>query len=80
MSNKRDSNTSVCKTIGSSPFEYTLTTVTYLGTSPNAIQHNGDVFDGCTALKTLILPNVANPKFDEWKNFLGGNFTEVKQN
>ncbi|MBW5378622.1 leucine-rich repeat domain-containing protein, partial [Brachyspira pilosicoli] len=29
--------------------------------------------------KTLILPNVENPQLSEWQNFLGGNFTEVKQ-
>ncbi|MEI0531994.1 leucine-rich repeat domain-containing protein [Brachyspira pilosicoli] len=56
-----------------------LTTLTYLGTSPNDITHNGNVFDGCTKLATLILPNVENPNYDEWKNFLGGNFTTVKQ-
>ncbi|WP_157144083.1 leucine-rich repeat domain-containing protein [Brachyspira pilosicoli] len=65
------------KSIGSSPFGKSLTTVTYLGTSPNAIQHGGDVFPATA--KTLILPNVENPKPEEWQNFLGGNFTEVKQ-
>lgn len=65
--------------LGRKPFGDSLTTVTYLGTKPNAIQHSGDVFDGCTALKTLILPNVENPKLEEWQNFLGGNFTTVKQ-
>ena len=65
------------KLIGKSPFGNSLTTVTYLGTKPDAIQHSGDVFP--STAKTLILPNVADPKFDEWKNFLGGNFTEVKQ-
>ena len=63
--------------LGTKPFGDSLTTVTYLGTSPNTIKHNGDVFK--STAKTLILPNVADPKFDEWKNFLGGNFTEVKQ-
>ena len=65
--------------LGRKPFGDSLTTVTYLGTKPNAIQHSGDVFDGCTALQTLILPNVENPKLEEWQNFLGGNFTTVKQ-
>ena len=68
------------KTIGSSPFEYTLTTVTYLGTSPNAIQHNGDVFDGCTALKTLIVPNAEDISDPAWTTFLGGNFTDIRKN
>ena len=65
--------------LGRKPFGDSLTTVTYLGTKPNAIQHSEDVFDGCTALKTLILPNVENPKLEEWQNFFGGNFTTVKQ-
>ncbi|MEI0580479.1 leucine-rich repeat protein [Brachyspira pilosicoli] len=65
------------KLIGTKAFGDSITTVTYLGTSPNAISHSENVFP--STAKTLILPNVADPKFDEWKNFLGGNFTEVKQ-
>ena len=63
--------------LGTKPFGDSLTTVTYLGTSPNVISHSGNVFP--SAAKTLILPNVENPKLEEWKNFLGGNFTTVKQ-
>ncbi|MBW5396425.1 leucine-rich repeat domain-containing protein [Brachyspira pilosicoli] len=65
--------------LGTKPFGDSITTVTYLGTKPDAIKHNGDVFKGYTSIQTLILPNVQNPNYDEWKNFLGGNFTTVKQ-
>lgn len=67
------------KSMGGSVFgsSSSLTTVTYLGTKPDAIQHGGDVFPATA--KTLILPNVENPQLSEWQNFLGGNFTEVKQ-
>ena len=57
-----------------------LTAVTYLGTTPNGIKNNGNVFDSCTELKTLILPNVQTLNPDEWKNFLGGNFTDIRKN
>ena len=33
----------------------------------------------CDNLTILILPNVPNPDYNTWKNFLGRNFTEVKQ-
>ena len=56
-----------------------LTTVIYYGTSPDTI-NNKDALSFCAKLTTLILPNVQSPKSEEWKNFLGGNFTEVKQN
>lgn len=67
------------KSIGSSPFGKSLTTVTYLGTKPDAIKHNGDVFKGYTSIQTLIVPNAENISDPAWKTFLGGNFTEVKQ-
>ncbi len=68
-------------TLGSSAFAGSpnLSTVVYYGTSPDTIQNN-DALSFCAKLTTLILPNVQSPKSEEWKNFLGGNFTEVKQN
>ncbi|MEI0842988.1 leucine-rich repeat domain-containing protein [Brachyspira pilosicoli] len=56
-----------------------LTTVIYYGTSPDTI-NNKDALSFCAKLTTLILPNVTNPVLSEWQNFLGGNFTIVKQN
>ena len=56
-----------------------LNTVIYLGTSPDTIKYQKDIFTYCNNLTTLILPNVSNPDYNTWKNFLGGNFTEVKQ-
>lgn len=69
------------KTIGMGVFasSVNLTTVIYYGNSPNDMS-SADALLECNKLKTLILPNVENPKLEEWKNFLGGNFTEVKQN
>ncbi|WP_157150826.1 leucine-rich repeat domain-containing protein [Brachyspira sp. SAP_772] len=56
-----------------------LNTVIYLGTSPNDINYENDAFLYCNNLTTLILPNVPNPDYNTWKNFLGCNFTVVKQ-
>ena len=70
------------KTIGDQAFAHSrqLTTVTYLGTTPSDITSPGTgIFEGCDMLTTLILPNVQSPKTEEWQNFLGGNFTTVKQ-
>ncbi|MEI0557720.1 leucine-rich repeat domain-containing protein [Brachyspira intermedia] len=65
--------------LGRKPFGDSLTTVTYLGTKPNTISNNGDVFDSCVNLKTLIIPNAENPSDPAWINFLGGNFSEVRR-
>ncbi|WIH89160.1 leucine-rich repeat domain-containing protein [Brachyspira pilosicoli] len=69
------------KTIGMGVFasSINLTTVTYYGTSPTDI-NNSDAFLYCDKLTTLIVPNATNPSDNAWKTFLGGNFTEVKQN
>ncbi|MBW5391740.1 leucine-rich repeat domain-containing protein [Brachyspira pilosicoli] len=56
-----------------------LTTVIYYGTSPSTINNNDALLE-CLSLTTLILPNVNSPQLNDWKTFLGGNFTEVKQN
>lgn len=68
-------------TLGSSAFAGSpnLSTVVYYGTSPDTI-NNKDALSFCAKLTTLILPNVTNPVLSEWQNFLGGNFTIVKQN
>lgn len=72
------------KSIGSIAFAYSqqLTTVTYLGTTPNSITFTGTspgtgIFERCDMLTTLRLPNVDNPVPTEWQNFLGGSFTTV---
>ncbi|AEM21379.1 hypothetical protein Bint_0750 [Brachyspira intermedia PWS/A] len=67
------------KSIGMQAFALSqqLTTLTYLGTNPNNINHKGDVFLGSTKLTTLIVPNAENDKDEAWKTFLGGNFTTV---
>ncbi|WIH84429.1 leucine-rich repeat domain-containing protein [Brachyspira pilosicoli] len=56
-----------------------LTTVIYYGTSPSTINNNDALLE-CLSLTTLILPNVNSPQLNDWKTFLGGNFTIVKQN
>ena len=53
-----------------------LTTVTYLGTSPNDITFDGKIFSS-TQLKTLKIPNASNPNDPAWKTFLGYNFETV---
>lgn len=65
--------------LGESVFGDYVTTVTYLGTKPNAIKNNGNVFDGCANLKTLIVPNAENIDDPAWKKFLGGKFIEVRK-
>ena len=45
------------KSIGSSPFGKSLTTVTYLGTKPDAIQHGGDVFPATAKTLGAVLDN-----------------------
>ncbi len=69
------------KAIGNEAFSgsSSLTTITYLGASPDSITSVGESVFGSAPLTTLILPNVSNPDYNTWKNFLGGNFTEVKQ-
>ncbi len=70
------------KSIGSIAFAYSqqLTTVTYLGTTPDAINNKKDVFVMCNSLTTLKVPNATNPNDNAWKTFLGGNFTDVRKN
>ncbi|AEM21377.1 hypothetical protein Bint_0748 [Brachyspira intermedia PWS/A] len=65
--------------LGRKPFGESLTTVTYLGTKPNTISNNGDVFEDCVSLTTLIVPNAENEKDEGWKTFLGHKFTTVKK-
>ena len=71
------------KSIGSRAFGSSsyLTTVIYLGTSPNAIQHSGNIFDN--TVKTLIVPNAPEQTDEElknkWQNFLGCNFTDIRK-
>ena len=67
--------------IGSYAFAFSqqLTTVTYLGTIPDAINNNNDVFVMCDSLTTLIVPNAKNDKDPKWTTFLGGNFTDVRK-
>ena len=67
------------KSIGTQAFGYSpqLTTLTYLGTSPNNINYEQDVFLLSTKLTTLIVPNAINEHDSTWKTFLGGKFTTV---
>ena len=70
------------KSIGNSAFNgaLSLTTVTYLGKTPDDITTKGSgIFDNCTSLTTLIVPNATNPNDEKWKTFLGGNFTDVRK-
>lgn len=70
------------KSIGNNAFDSasSLTTVTYLGKTPDDITTKGSgIFDNCTSLTTLIVPNATNPDDEKWKTFLGGKFTIVKQ-
>ena len=67
------------KSIGTQAFALSpqLTTLTYLGTNPNNINYEQDVFLGSTKLTTLIVPNAINEHDSAWKTFLGGKFTTV---
>ncbi|WP_157150827.1 leucine-rich repeat domain-containing protein [Brachyspira sp. SAP_772] len=71
------------KSIGSRAFgsSSSLTTVIYLGTSPNDISHSGNIFDD--TVTTLIVPNAPETSEEElkskWQNFLGCNFTTIKK-
>lgn len=69
------------KSIGSMAFAFSrqLTTLTYLGTTPNTINNIGDVFIECSKLTTLIVPNAENEKDEGWKTFLGGSFTDIRK-
>ena len=67
------------KLIGRKPFGSSLTTVTYLGTKPNTIMNNKNVFDDCVNLKTLLIPNAEDPSDPNWLSFLGHKFTTVKK-
>ena len=70
------------KSIGNNAFNgvSSLTTLTYLGKTPDDITTKGSgIFDNCTSLTTLIVPNATNPNDEKWKTFLGGKFTIVKQ-
>ena len=68
------------KSIGTQAFGYSpqLTTLT-LGTSPNNINYEQDVFLLSTKLTTLIVPNASDINDPAWKTFLGANFTTVKK-
>lgn len=70
------------KSIGMQAFALSqqLTTLTYLGTNPNNINHKGDVFLGSTKLTTLIVPNADTLDAGVWSSFLGGNFTDIRKN
>lgn len=65
--------------LGRKAFGDSLTTVIYLGTKPNTIMNNKDVFEDCVNLTTLIVPNAENIDDPAWKTFLGGKFTTVKK-
>ena len=67
------------KSIGRKPFGSSLTTVTYLGTKPNTIMNNKNVFDDCVNLKTLLIPNAEDPDDPACKTFLGHNFTDIRK-
>ena len=70
------------KSIGNNAFDSasSLTTVTYLGKTPDDITTKGSgIFDNCTSLTTLIVPNAENIDDPAWKTFLGGSFTEIKK-
>ncbi|MEI0531991.1 leucine-rich repeat domain-containing protein [Brachyspira pilosicoli] len=74
------------KSIGMQAFAFSqqLTTVTYLGTTPNDITSAGmAIFYKCDMLRTLIVPNAPETTTEalksKWQNFLGGNFTDVRK-
>lgn len=54
-----------------------LSTVIYLGDSPDIIKDGGDVLSYCTKLTTLKIPNAKNINDDRWRTFLSGNFKNI---
>ncbi|SUW08152.1 surface antigen BspA like protein [Brachyspira pilosicoli] len=55
-----------------------LATLTYLGKTPNDVTTVGnDIFDACTKLTTLKVPNALNIDDEKWKTFLGWSFQTV---
>lgn len=55
-----------------------LTTLTYLGKTPNDVTTVGkDIFVACTKLTTLKVPNALNIDDEKWKTFLGYSFQTV---
>lgn len=55
-----------------------LTTLTYLGKTPNDVTTVGnDIFDACIKLTTLKVPNASNIDDEKWKTFLGWSFQSV---
>ena len=65
------------KLIGRKPFGSSLTTVTYLGTKPNTIKNNRNVFSSYDSIQTLSVPNAEDITDPAWKTFLGGNFQNI---
>lgn len=67
-------------TIGDIAFSasLSLTTLTYLGKTPNDVTTVGkDIFVACTKLTTLKVPNADDIKDSKWKTFLGWSFQTV---
>lgn len=67
-------------TIGNLAFSasLSLTTLTYLGKTPNDVTTVGkDIFVACTKLTTLKVPNADDIKDSKWKTFLGWSFQTV---
>lgn len=55
-----------------------LATLTYLGKTPSDVTTVGkDIFDACTKLTTLKVPNALNIDDEKWKTFLGWSFQTV---
>ena len=55
-----------------------LTTLTYLGKTPNDVTTVGkDIFVAFTKLTTLKVPNALNIDDEKWKTFLGYSFQTV---
>ena len=63
--------------IGANPFGNSLTKVTYLGTKPNTIKNNRNVFSSYDSIQTLSVPNAEDITDPAWKTFLGGNFQNI---
>ena len=64
------------KAIGNEAFSgsSSLTTITYLGASPDSITSVGESVFGSAPLTTLIVPNAEDINDPAWKTFLGGQF------